>query len=192
MYKTLAAHPRDFWLHDLFAKKNEEVVLLKIEIKVIEPPSEWLNILSELIVNLWGIRFENYLKRHVGATCIGDFCMIWTTDRSVDEELVVYEGSWIGVRFKDKILPSINLAEKVFKEHGIRAAVVVSSKSVELFLYGRDILESSVLERHAPCNGLVAVLDASDHQVIGFAEYDPDCKCYRHVYDLSIFLRVLG
>lgn len=53
MYKALAARPRDFWLHDLFAKKNEEVVLLKIEIKVIEPPSEWLNILSELIVNLW-------------------------------------------------------------------------------------------------------------------------------------------
>ncbi len=165
---------------------------MTLKLKVFPAPAKWLERLRALARELWNDDINDYLRQHNYATCFDIDCLLWSTSRELVESRVIYEGSWIGIFYRRRLLPSVSLAEKIFEKHGFKAAIVVSSKASELFLYGRDVFESSVLARYEPAGGIVAVLEPVEESVIGFAYYDASCRCFRNLYDLSIFLKLLG
>jgi len=165
---------------------------LTSELKVFPLPRKWLNSLKAITRKLWSVDLDDFIGQCNFATCFGTDCLLWSANSSARERRVIYEGLWIGVFHERRLLPSISLVEKIFANNHFRAAIVVNDKASELFLYGRDVFETSVLTRYEPVDGIVAVLEPEEKSVIGFAHYDASCKCYRNLYDLSIFLRLLG
>ncbi|MEZ0394725.1 MAG: hypothetical protein ABWK00_06785 [Desulfurococcaceae archaeon] len=129
----------------------------------------------------------------LGLTCFGDLCLIHGGRCTLDGLRCVWEGQWIGVIARGRAAPSTTLAEEAFRAAGgPRGAVVVDERAASLFLYGRDLFPGSVLELKPPPLKLLAVVDRVDGRVLGFVEWDEDREMYANVYDLGIFLRVLG
>jgi len=162
------------------------------DLKVFPLPRKWLNSLKAITRKLWGVDLDDLIGQYHFATCFDMNCLLWSTNRRSRRRRVIYEGFWIGVYHEKRLLPSISLVEKIFANNHFRAAIVVTYKASELFLYGKDVFETSVLTSYEPADSIVAVLEPEEKFVIGFALYDASCKCYRNLYDLSIFLRLLG
>jgi len=168
------------------------VRFLTSALKVFPAPAKWLSRLKALTKRLWMIDLDEFLCGHNYATCFDRECLLWSTSRELVEARIIYEGSWIGLFHGKRLLPSTALVEKIFEKNYLRAAIVVSSKASELFLYGRDVFESSIVMKYGPVDSIVAVLEPEEKSVIGFASYDASCRCFRNLYDLGIFLRLLG
>jgi len=142
------------------------------------------------IEKILGVDPSKYVNRELYYTCLDKYCIIHEGCGKVDKATLLYSGRWIGLLINSKPYLSTTLYEEIFRDKGFRAAIVVSENGVKNFLYGRDILEISVLEKYPPLDNPIAVIDHSDKNVIGVVE--PEGDFYRNIYDLGLFLRIFG
>lgn len=126
--------------------------------------------------------------------CINDLCIIHSIIAGAGEfgTNTIYQGQWVATIVKGEITPSIPLVKKIYSSKGFRAAVLVGEKGVKAFLYGNDVLLESIIEKYEPVDGLVSIVDSSDNEIIGFAKWNPRKKVFENIYDLGIYLRILG
>lgn len=149
--------------------------------------------LVDYLMNVLKVDYRRYICVKPRYVCFDDFCLAYCSidcTQHVEPGRMVYSGAWIGLIKNNKIYLSTQLYEKTFREFGVRASIVVSDAGVRSFLYGRDVLKNSVVEKYPPLNNPVAVLDYADRRVIGVAE--PYGSFYRNVYDVGLFLRYFG
>lgn len=133
-----------------------------------------------------------YVSENLHELCVSKVCVIY--DPAVDrlgDATILFSGRWIAVKINGEIAPSVSLVEEIYSNEGFRAALIVGEKAVKAFLYGNDVLPTSVLEKYPPDENIVSVIDPSDYRIIGFAKYDKHRNVYRNIYDLGIFLRIL-
>ncbi|ADV64644.1 hypothetical protein Desmu_0325 [Desulfurococcus mucosus DSM 2162] len=150
--------------------------------------------LHRVLRDVYGVDPVEYVEGRLGYTCIDNVCLIYVADAAapLGNTPVIYMGSWVAVLVSGELAPSIPLVEKIYKDKGVRAAIIVREKGVKAFLYGNDVLPESIVEKREPVEGLVTVVDSSDHGIVGFAKWDPVRKVYRNIYDLGVYLRLLG
>lgn len=149
--------------------------------------------LVDYLNEVLGVDHRRYICSEPGLVCFNGVCVVFcTADASlgIDPGSIVYAGPWIGLLRGGIVYPSIQLYEAVYSDVGFRAAIVVSEAGVKNFLYGRDVLEESVVEKYPPLNNPLAVIDREDMRVVGVAE--PRRGYYRNVYDAGLFLRLFG
>ena len=151
----------------------------------------YLSILRTYIRKSLRIEPNKYIGDNLVVTCLGQTCIIHE-GRKTYPATTLYSGRWIGLIIDDYPYLSPVLYEEIYMEHGYRAAVIARDKGVKAFLYGNDLLPTSVLKVYGPKKYPLAVIDGSDHKVIGVARWDPRKGIYRNIYDLGLFLRVLG
>ena len=147
--------------------------------------------LVEYLDKVLKVNPRSYLPDKLYMTCFDKYCIVHEEAGRDEHVTLLYSGEWYGLVVNGKAYLSTYVYERVYAEHGYKAAIVVGEKGVKNFLYGRDVLEESIVERFEPLNNPVAVLDFSDYRVIGVVE--PSRRgVYKHVYDLSLFLHILG
>ncbi len=154
-------------------------------------PRRYLSILKNYIRKSLRTDPNNYIGNSLVVTCLGKTCIIHE-GRNTYPATTLYSGRWIGLIIDDYPYLSPVLYEEIYMEHGYRAAVIARNKGVKAFLYGNDILPISVQRVYGPKKYPLAVIDSSDHKVIGVVRWDPRRKIYRNIYDLGLFLRTLG
>lgn len=169
--------------------KKDEIVLKKGKV-----PSKILDKLRKTVEELYGVDPSKYIPLLANYVCFNEFCILYSGIKHLEKISAtrLFEGSWIGVYYKKLVVPSVTLVKHIYAEVGTKAAVVVAEQGVKAFLYGNDVLLESVLRVIPPRKGLYAVIDSLDGEVIGFAKWDPARKVYMNVYDLGMFLRILG
>ncbi|MET1160307.1 MAG: hypothetical protein ABWW65_05045 [Thermoprotei archaeon] len=150
-----------------------------------------LNLL-EYIEKVLGTNPTDYFKLPLYYICLNDLCIVHEKSGKIDGVSLIYTGNWIGVLVGDDVYLSPQLYEKIYSRTGYRAAIVVSEKGIKNFLYGKDVLEESVLKKYPPLDNPVAVIDSYDNRVVGVAIPIRERRIYKNVYDLGIFLRRLG
>lgn len=151
--------------------------------------------LRNLVERLYGVATRELIPENLYYTCFDNLCIIYTTTRDSLEGINftrLFAGKWIGVYHKKILAPSISLVKEIYGKVGVKAALVVNDKGVKAFLYGNDVLPESVVQVVPPKRGLFAVIDQSDGEVIGFARWNPRKEVYENVYDLGLYLRLLG
>ena len=164
-----------------------------IKLKVGTVPRDIVDRLKTMYRSLYGVDVADYSPGPVKYTCLdATLCVIYGGALALPGARVVYGGLWIATIVKGALAPSISLANRIFKERGVRASLLVAEQGVKAFLYGNDVLPQSVLEVIPPEHGLYAVVDPEDNEVIGFAKWNPEKRVYENVYDAGIFLRSLG
>lgn len=168
-----------------------------IKLKTGRAPEKVVVKLKRTLEKLFGVDPGKYVKSPVKYTCLReDFCVLYSgllTERDLDARLlVVYEGTWVGLYVKRLVVPSLSLTKSIYRERGVRAAIIVADPGIKAFLYGNDVLQQSVVEVLPPRLGLYAVVDQYDGEVVGFAKWNSKKRVYENVYDCGIFLRVLG
>lgn len=149
----------------------------------------------DIVEGLYGGEACKFVPDELYYTCFNDFCMIYTATRDVligVRSTRVFAGRWIGVYYKKLLTPSIPLVNEIFREIGVKAAIVVAQKGASAFLYGNDVLPESVVQVIPPNRGIYAVMDQSDGEVLGFARWNPRKEVYENIYDLGLYLRLLG
>ncbi len=134
---------------------------------------------------------SNYIGNSLIVTCLGKTCIIHE-GRNTYPATTLYSGRWVGLIIDDYPYLSPVLYEEIYMEHGFRAAVIARDKGVKAFLYGNDLLPVSVQKVYGPKKHPLAVIDSTDHRVIGVVRWDPQKRIYRNIYDLGLFLRALG
>lgn len=165
----------------------------EIKLKVGKVPSRVVDKFKSMLRQLYDANPEEYITRNLGYTCLGEnICLIYNKQHFFPKLLVLYENSWIGLYVKKTLVPSLSLIKEIYKKHGIKAAIIVNEQGVKAFLYGNDILPQSVVKVIPPKLGLYAVVDVSDEEVVGFVRWSSRKRVYKNVYDLGIFLRLLG
>jgi len=150
--------------------------------------------LVDFVVGSYGSEFNDLIPINLRYICFGrDLCLIYEGTTMQNNGLtILFNGPWIGIYVKKHILPSIPLVTRIYREKGLRAAIIARDQGVKAFLYGNDILPESVVRKIPPDIGIYAVIDGEDNEVIGFAEWSEDEKVYVNLYDIGIFLRELG
>ncbi len=131
---------------------------------------------------------SKYIGSNLYYTCFNKYCIVHSGSYKYERVTQIYSGEWIGFLFNNKIYLSPWIYMGIYRDRGIRAAVKISEKGVKNFLYGRDVLEESIIEKYPPLNNPLAVIDEADDRVIGVAE--PRRGFYRNIYDLGLFLRI--
>jgi len=169
----------------------------KIKLKTSKTPLNLLNELKSCIRDLYSVDPEKYIPKYTRLTCISELCIIHSEEECaqrlrLSSIRVIYEGYWLGVYVKGVVLPSTVLATKIIQERGLSAAIIITDHGVKAFLYGRDILPESVIKTYPSSRNIYAVIDHSDHEIIGFSKWDDSRKVYVNLYDLGLFLRILG
>ncbi len=154
-------------------------------------PRRHLSILRNYIRKSLRTDPSNYIDNSLIVTCLGKTCIIHE-GRNIYPATTLYSGRWIGLIIDDYPYLSPVLYEKIYMEHGFRAAVIARDKGVKAFLYGNDLLPISIEKVYGPTKYPLAVIDSSDHRVIGVVRWDPHDRIYRNIYDLGLFLRALG
>ncbi len=152
---------------------------------------KYLSILRNYIRKSLRTDPSNYIGNSLVVTCLGKTCIIHE-GRNTYPATTLYSGRWIGLIIDDYPYLSPVLYEEIYMEHGYRAAVIARDKGVKAFLYGNDLLPVSVQKVYGPKKYPLAVIDSSDHKVIGVVRWDPRNRIYRNIYDLGLFLRALG
>jgi len=147
--------------------------------------------LEEYLKIVLGVEPSEIIRGDLYVTCFDEYCIVHEAAGREERVTLLYSGMWVGVIVDYRIYPSIPVYEKVYSVKGLRAALVVGEKGVKNFLYGRDILEESVVAKYPPLNNPLAVVDQSDMRVLGVV-VPGSSGVYRHVYDLSMFLHILG
>jgi len=186
----VASHTRVIWVYDMPSKK-------RIKLRSRRTPLKLLKKLKTIIKRLYNVNPEEYIPAITRLTCIDEFCIIHSEISSTQELRisglrVIFEGSWLGVYTHRLITPSTLLARKIFRDQGVRAAILVAEQGVKAFLYGNDILPESVIKIYPPSIGIYAVIDCVDNEVVGFTKWSSEKGVYVNLYDLGIFLRILG
>jgi len=147
--------------------------------------------LWEYLEKILGVDPSKYLPKQLYVTCFDEYCIIHEKAGREDKATLLYSGRWIGLIVHGKTCLSTYLYEEIYRERGYQAAIIVGDTGVKNFLYGRDVLEESIVEKYPPLNSQVAVIDQSDYRVIGVAEPIKE-GVYRNIYDIGIFLRVIA
>lgn len=168
-------------------RKRKEKVLFKHGFLRLELVEE----IRSYFLNVLEVEPSIYLCDEPRFTCFNEICVVYCSSiqRTIPDKALIYSGDWLGVLIHGKPYVSPSVYENVFMKKGYRASIFVSDKGCKAFLYGRDILKESIVSAYPPLNNPVAVVDASDHKVIGVAE--PGGELFKNVYDLGLFLRVL-
>lgn len=143
------------------------------------------------IDNVLGVDPWRYISNRLYYTCLNNICLINEETGRINSVSLIYSGLWIGLIINDRVYLSPQLYEKIYSENELRASIIVNENGVRSFLYGRDILEESIVEKHSPLNNAVSVIDRVDYRVIGVAE-PRDKGIYRNIYDLGWFIRIFG
>lgn len=187
----MASQTRAFRVYNMPSEKE------RLELKTGKTPLKLVLKLKSTIRDLYGVDPDKYIPLNTRLTCIDSFCIIHseipsTRGLRLSNLRIIYEGSWLGVYVKRTALPSISLARRILQEHGLRSAILVSDQGVKAFLYGNDILPQSVIKIYPSSTGIYTVIDSSDQEVIGFSKWSSRRKVYVNIYDLGIFLRILG
>lgn len=149
--------------------------------------------LVDYLTNVLNVDYRDYICIEPNFVCLNKVCLCFCNPGGVgfeDPKAIVYAGLWIGLLKGGRIYLSIDLYEDIYRDVGFKAAIKVSEVGVKNFLYGRDVLEQSVIEKHPPLNNPLAVVDSTDDRVIGVVE--PRRGFYRNVYDIGLFLRYFG
>lgn len=133
---------------------------------------------------------SRYIESVLKYLCINELCIIYSSSKP--DKSIIYEGSWIALYSKKTLAPSIPLVKAIYREHGIKAAIIVAEKGVKTFLYGKDILPESIIEIIPPKKTLYVVIDSTDNEILGYAKWNPSKRAYENIYDIGIFLRQLG
>ncbi len=141
-----------------------------------------------------GYNPDELFKPPLYYTCFNDKCIIHKGSGKYFRATKLYEDGWIGVIMDKHVYPSPIIYERIYHERGFRAAIIVGDRGVRAFLYGNDILPESIIREYPPLDSGVAVVDHSDHRVIGVAlrVKHEGSYYYRNIYDLGMFLRVWG
>ena len=180
--------------------KNNQVKTMKYGKPHVEPritveskglPRRHLFILKNYIRKSLRADPSNYIGNSLVVTCLGKTCIIHE-GRNTYPATTLYSGRWVGLIIDDYPYLSPVLYEEIYMEHGFRAAVIARDKGVRAFLYGNDLLPISVKKVYGPTKYPLAVIDGSDHRVIGVVRWDPRDRIYKNIYDLGLFLRALG
>ncbi|WP_440059374.1 hypothetical protein ACSU1N_06200 [Thermogladius sp. 4427co] len=162
-----------------------------IKFKQIRVSKETIGSLAWYAWKALGVDLGEYVDlSRVYQTCFDDTCLIYALSSRAPN--TIFDGAWIGVSLGGKAVLSTLLYTEVFNRVGYRAAVIASEKGVRAFLYGNDLLYESIIEIYEPIDSFIAVVDSSDKTVIGVAELDRERRVFRNIYDLGIFLRILG
>lgn len=118
----------------------------------------------------------------------------------------LYSGEAVGIVIGERAYPLPSLLEKLYRSSGRRACVEAKPQGVKAYLYGKDLLATSVEKIHRPFerNTIVGVLDASDGAVIGVGRamlgpedleapgLDRDrVAAVKNIFDLGWFIRIL-
>jgi 60S ribosome subunit biogenesis protein NIP7 len=149
------------------------------------------SILFYYLREVLGVDPYKYVCSNLYYVCFNNNCLIMCGAGKYDSVTLLYKGPWIGVLRGRKPYLSPQIYEKVYSDTGeFRAAIIVSDQGVKSFLYGNDILRKSIIKEYPPLDQPVAVIDHSDHKVIGVAHKSG--SIYRNIYDLGFFLRVWG
>lgn len=138
-------------------------------------------------------------------TCFDEICLIYEDSIPDTATTTVYKGRWVAGIIGDTLFLSPWLYSEIYSNIGYRAAIVITKKAVEIFLYGGDIYASSIVKFYEPIDNIVAVIDPRDSTVIGVAQ--PLVKggelrsaikekrsepVFKNIFDLGLFLRKLG
>lgn len=165
----------------------------KVALRTGRLPAPLVKKLKDLLKLLYNVDPDDYVKGVTRYTCFNpELCVIYSGEHPFSGAFTLYGGLWIALFVKRTLVPSINIASRIYKEHNVRAAIVVADKGIKAFLYGNDILPQSVLKVIPPNHGIYAVLDPVDNEVVGFVRWNTKKHIYENLYDAGIFLRVLG
>jgi len=175
-------------------RKQDTAGARRIKVKTGRVRGDLRRRLGKILRGIYGVDENEYLAGPLGFTCIGDICIVYSmpSNLSVNGLTRLYMGRWVATVVNGVLTPSIPLVESIYASRGLRAAIVVAEQGVKAFLYGNDILLESIREKYEPVNQLVTVVDSSDREIIGFAKWDPRRKAYRNIFDLGLYLRLLG
>ncbi len=168
----------------------------------------YLEELKNYLVNILSTDYREYLSGKLYTTWINNIGFIHRIIESplktIVKATIIYSGEWIGLIKDGRAYLSPFIYQEVYSKKGFKAAIVVSDKALKNFLYGKDILASSIIEVYPPLYNPVAILDPIDKRVVGVAK--PMVKyslfkkyiaskslkpIYENVYDLGLFLRFL-
>jgi len=147
--------------------------------------------LEKYLSNVLGVDPHGIIPEELYYTCFDEHCFIHEEAGRDEYVTLIYSGLWIGVIIDGDVYLSIPIYEKIYSTIGFKAAIVVGELGVKNFLYGRDILEESIVSKYPPLNNPLAVIDHSDGRVIGVVK-PVENRVYKHIYDLSMFLHILG
>jgi len=147
--------------------------------------------LEKFLINVLGVDPHMYIPSELHYTCFDEYCIIHEEAGRDEYVTLLYSGLWIGVIINGGVYLSIPIYEKIYSTIGFKAAIVVGEQGVKNFLYGRDVLEESIVSKYPPLNNPLAVIDHIDERVIGVVEPGEN-GIYKHIYDLSMFLHILG
>ncbi len=169
----------------------------RLKLKTGKTPLKLLLKLKLAIRDLYGVDPDKYVPLNTRLTCIDNFCVIHSEipdarELRLSNLRIIYEGFWLGVYVKKTVLPSTSLARRILREHGLRSAILVSDQGIKAFLYGNNILPQSVIKIYPSTTGTYTVIDSSDQEVVGFSKWNSRRNVYVNIYDLGIFLRILG
>jgi len=188
----MASHTRVIWVYNMPSEEKK-----RIKLRSRRTPLRLLEKLKTTIKELYSVNPEYYIPPSTRLTCIDEFCIIHSEVSSTQELRtsglrVIFEGTWLGVYTRGLILPSILIARRIFRDQGVQAAILVAERGVKAFLYGNDILPESVIKIYPPSRGIYAVIDGVDNEIVGFTRWSSEKRVYVNLYDLGIFLRLLG
>ncbi|MEM4718393.1 MAG: hypothetical protein QXE81_06550, partial [Desulfurococcaceae archaeon] len=125
--------------------------------------------------------------------CINkEICNIYGSNRYETDIKYIYENLWIAIYKEKNIAPSTILIDSIYRDHGIKAALYVKEQGLKAFLYGNDILPESVVRIIPPHYGIYSVIDPEDDVIVGFVKWNSKRRVYENIYDIGIFLRILG
>lgn len=149
--------------------------------------------IAKRLKELYDVDPSNYVPPALRYTCyLKDLCVIYGSKLNAADLTVLYEDSWIALYIKKQFIPSISIVRSIYSNHGVKSAIIVGEQGIKAFLYGNDVLPDSVISIIPPAKDLYAVIDSSDDEIVGFASWDPIKKIYANIFDIGMFLRVLG
>jgi 60S ribosome subunit biogenesis protein NIP7 len=184
----MAAHTRAIWVYYMPSKKK------KLRFRKGVLPQHLRRRFVRLIIELYGEDVVSMIPASLRYTCFEPgLCIVYEGDGKLNCSLtILYEGPWIAFILGKRIVPSIPLVSRIFREKGVKAAVLVKEQGIKAFLYGNDILPESVIKIIPPLKGVYAVVNPLDEEVVGFVEWSSIKNVYVNIYDAGVFLRKLG
>ncbi len=93
-------------------------------------------------------------------------------------------GRFLGHYRKGKFIPSFEIMQEYVNSFD-DDYVIINKKAEQLFIYGRDIFESSIISKKG--KGPLFIVRNGNKEVLGLAEFDG--KIYKNISDIGLFLR---
>ncbi len=93
-------------------------------------------------------------------------------------------GRFLGYYRKGKFIPSFEIMQEYVNTFDTDY-IVINEKAAQLFIYGRDIFESSIISKKG--NGPLFIVCNERKEVLGLSEFNG--KIYKNLVDIGLFLR---